>query len=150
MTYLTFQTRLFSLRIIHFLIYLHQKHQFSYGKTKRPQNGFIVVVPLLCTGMWVSAHRIFLNLCKMYNKAVFADSSTLLPPPKISQILLYSARGAGFADRRVAFGTSTFYQIHTFFIKKLFFVDSSTLLPPPRPPKFSYTLPGGLDLLTGV
>ena len=81
------------------------------------QTGSFVVVPLLCTGMWVSAHRIFLNLFKMYKKIVFADSSTLLPPPKINQILLYSPRGAGFADRRVTFGTSKFYQIHTIFIK---------------------------------
>ena len=108
MAYLTFQNRLFSSRIIHFLIYLHQKYKFSYGKTMTAQAVFIVVDPLLCTGMWVSAHRIFLNLFKMYKKAVFDDSSTLLPPPKISQILLYSPRGAGFADRRVAFGTSTF------------------------------------------
>ena len=96
------------MRVIHFLIYLYQKHKFSYGKTMTAQAGCFVVDPFLCTGMWVSAHRILSNSFNIYKKAVFADSSTLLPPPKISQILLYSPRGAGFADRRVAFGTSKF------------------------------------------
>ena len=91
-TYNAFQNRLFSLRIIHFLIYLHQKYQFSYGKTMTAQNLSFVVEPFCCTGMWVSAHHIFLNLFKIYKKAVFADRRVTLGTPIICQYLLYSPR----------------------------------------------------------
>ena len=144
MTYLTFQNKLFSLRIIHFLIYLHQKYQFSYVKTMCAQNVFFVVVPFLCTGMWVSAHRILSNSFNMYKKNCFLYSSTLLPPPKFVKISYTLPGGLDLL-------TGVWLSAHPHFIKCIHFLQNRCFLVTvlhfyhsqylPKSYKFSHTLP---------
>ena len=64
-------------------------------------------------------HIAFYQIHSKYTKKLFLLTVLHFYHPQNPSKSLYSPRGAGLADRRVTFGTSKFYQIHTFFINKL-------------------------------
>ena len=105
------------------------------------QNGFIVVVPFCCTGMWVSAHRILSNSFTIYEKAVFLltvphfyHPQNLSNSPILSQGGWICWQACGFRHIHILSNAYNFYKIAVF-------GDRSTLLPLPVPPKILQILP---------